>query len=543
MRRFCLFLFLLLSDPAWAQSAADGWITHPSAAGVRGPVVLHFRRALVLADAPKVLPVTVTADNRFILFVNGRRVASGPSTGTIAHWRTEQVDLAPYLHPGANMIAAVVWDFVRQSPSARQGGALPAAGALPPQVAPIAQQSVALGFRLTGGGIATSEPGWRVKLDAGHTAVNGRAQVPRGRYYVASAPEVIDAAKADWDWAGPEEKGEGWQNAVPAPEAASRHLVEDKLPQQSFVTAPAGQVVRSDLEGAKAFLDRPLIVPANTHAHILIRRDTMISAYPELEVSGGQGASIKLTYTEALYDAENKKADRDLVDDRRALGIFDTFMPDGARRRFMPLWWRTWRYAELDVQTGNAPLTLEAFHVYETGYPFKQVAHFTSSDPELNRIWDVGWRTAQVDAHETYMDSAYWEQLQYTGDTRLQMLISYAVSGDPRLAEQAIDAFAESDAEGGLEQGAYPSRSDNVIATFSLAWVGMLSDWSMQQPDDAVIRRHLPRMRTILKWFARPGCGPMGSSARTRNGISSTGSKAAMTANSFPPMERMAAPV
>jgi hypothetical protein len=183
------------------------------------------------------------------------------------------------------------------------------------------------------------------------------------------------------------------------------------------------------------------------------------------------------------------------------LGIFDTFIADGARRAFMPLWWRTWRYAELDIQTGAAPLTLESLHVYETGFPFRQVAHFESSDPQLNRIWQVGWRTAQVDAHETYMDSAYWEQLQYTGDTRLQMLISYAVTGDPRLAEQAIDAFAESQADGGLEQGAYPSRSDNVIATFSLLWVGMLSDWSMQQPDRSVIVRNLPRMRTILKWF------------------------------------------
>ena len=196
-----------------------------------------------------------------------------------------------------------------------------------------------------------------------------------------------------------------------------------------------------------------------------------------------------------------KKGDRDLVGDRQALGIFDTFIADGARRSFMPLWWRTWRYAELEIQTGKAPLALEALRVYETGYPFRQVAHFTSSDPELNRIWEVGWRTAQVDAHETYMDSAYWEQLQYTGDTRLQMLISYAVSGDPRLAVQAIDAFAESNADGGLEQGAYPSRSDNVIATFSLAWIGMLSDWSMEQPDTALIVRHLPRMRTILNWF------------------------------------------
>jgi alpha-L-rhamnosidase len=502
MRFFCLAVSLALSSPVLAARAdSDGWISHRAAATLSQPVVLHFRRTFDLANVPLAMPVTVTADNRFILFANGKRIASGPSTGTITRWRTESVDLATYLKRGPNVIAAVVWDFVRKPPEAPTNGPLPGASSLPPQVAPIAQQSAGLGFRLIGGSLSTSAPGWRVKIDNGHSAVNGRAQVPRGRYYVASAPEVIDAARADWDWAGPKETDTGWEDAVPAPQVVVRGLIPDPLPQQSFSLAAAGSVVRSDLAGAEGFPARPIAIPANSHVHILLRRDAMISAYPELDVSGGAGSLIKLTYAEALYDAGLKKGDRDLVEDRKALGIFDTFIADGARRSFMPLWWRTWRYAELDVQAGATPLTLEALRVYETGYPFRQVAHFTSSDPVLNRIWDVGWRTAQVDAHETYMDSAYWEQLQYTGDTRLQMQISYAVSGDSRLAEQAIDAFAESSADGGLEQGAYPSRSDNVIATFSLAWIGMLSDWSMEQPDTSLIVRHLPRMRTILNWF------------------------------------------
>ena len=502
MKRILLAAALLFSCPALAAPAGnDGWITHPAAAGIDRPIVLHFRRVFDLAQVSNAMPVTVTADNRFILFINGHRAASGPSMGTIAHWRTSTIDLAPYLRPGRNIIAAAVWDFVRKKQLSPGTAGAPAASALPAtEVAPIAQQSVALGFRVTGGALATSEPGWRVKIDEGHLAGSGRQQVPRRRYYVASAPETIDAAKVDWDWAGDAETGAGWTDAVPAPDAAARTLVADRLLPQSFTPAAPGMAVRSDID-ANTFPTQAITVPANTHAHILLRRDAVISAYPELTVSGGAGATIKLTYTEALYDADGKKGDRDLVGDRRALGIFDTFVADGARRSFAPLWWRTWRYAELDIQTGTAPLTLETFKVYETGYPFHQAAHFTSSDAALNRIWDIGWRTAQVDAHETYMDSAYWEQLQYTGDTRLQMLISYAVSGDPRLGEQAIDAFAESDADGGLEQGAYPSRSDNVIATFSLAWIGMLSDWSMRQPDPAPIARHLPRMRAILTWF------------------------------------------
>ncbi|HSS14424.1 MAG TPA: hypothetical protein VLL04_11045, partial [Rhizomicrobium sp.] len=184
MRFFYVAIALFVSGPALAQPA-DGWITHQDAAAAGPSVVLHFRRALDLKKAPKTMPVTVTADNRFVLFVNGRRIASGPSTGTIAHWRSESLDLARYLKRGPNVVAAVVWDFVRKVPEAPAGGPLPAASALPPQIAPIAQQSAGLGFRLAGGAIATGRPGWREKIDPGHTAVNGRVQVPRGRYYVA----------------------------------------------------------------------------------------------------------------------------------------------------------------------------------------------------------------------------------------------------------------------------------------------------------------------------------------------------------------------
>jgi alpha-L-rhamnosidase len=465
--------------------AADGWITHPGA--LTSPVVLHFRRLLPLERVPRSLPATVTADNRFVLYVNGIRAASGPSTATHASWRFSTLDLASYLKPGDNVIAAVVWNFG--------------------EAAPLAQMSVATGFRMTGAGVATGETGWRVAIDAGRTAVLGRRQID-WTYYVASAPEVIDAAKADWDWMTRGETGTQWLDAVAAP-AAQRALVEDPLPPQLFRPAPAGEVVRSSLPAGKDFPARAVRVPAHGNAKLLLRRDAMISGYPALQVSGGKGATIRLEYGEALYDQDRKKGDRDLVGDREVIGFFDTFIADGEERTFAPLWWRTFRFIEIEVSTADEPLLLVGLRVDETGYPFEPVALFQSSDAELDRIWQVGWRTLRVDAHETFMDSSYWEQLQYTGDTRLEMLITYAVSGDPRLARQAIEAFASSDVDGGLMQGAFPSRGNNVIATFSFAWVGMLADWALEQPDTALIRRHLPRVRKILQWF-EPRLNPQG---------------------------------
>jgi len=502
-------LALLLPAELSAQRpSADGWISHAEAAPEVKPIVLHFRRVLELERKPRRFDVRVTADNRFILFVNGARVAAGPSSGDRDHWREEALDLSDWLRRGRNVIAAVVWDGVqplRLPPNATPKQIDGARGAaLFTDTAPLFQQTVAIGFRLVGEGraapISTGRRGWRVQRDAGRGFANGWSQVKRW-YYVAGNPETIDARNSDFDWAGAAESGGGWQDAVPAPDAARRTLVADKLPPQQYALAPTGHVVRTDLAGGAAFPERPVTVPANTSATLLIQRDAMISAYPELQVSGGKDAAIKLTWSEALYDGRFAKADRDLIEDRKPVGIWDRFIADGRRRSFATLWWRTWRYAEIHVETKDEPLTLERLRVHATGFPFRTIGRFESDDPTLRQIFDVGWRTARLDAHETYMDTPFWEQLQYAGDTRLQMLISYAVAGDPRLAEQAIDAFAASDVEGGLMEAAYPTRGHNVIAPFALLWVAMLDDWRMYQPDPAPILRNLPRMRKVLDWF------------------------------------------
>src|SRR5208337_393503 len=129
----------------------------------------------------------------------------------------------------------------------------------------------------------------------------------------------------------------------------------------------------------------------------------------------------------------------------------------GAVRSFMPLWWRTWRFLDLKIQTAADPLQLDSAHTFFTGFPFVERGSFQSSDPELARIREISWRTARVDAHETYMDTAYWEQLQYTGDTRIQALISYTVAGDDRLARQALQAFDDSRFPEGITRSRYPS--------------------------------------------------------------------------------------
>jgi hypothetical protein len=136
-----------------------------------------------------------------------------------------------------------------------------------------------------------------------------------------------------------------------------------------------------------------------------------------------------------------------------------------------------------------------------TAYPFVERAYFSSDDASLRAIWDVGWRTARLDAHDTYMDTPYWERLQYGGDTRIQALISYAVAGDDRLARQAIQAFNDSRIPDGLTQSRYPSSLVQMIPTFSLLWIGMVHDFWLYRGDPDFVRAQLAGTQAVLGWY------------------------------------------
>jgi hypothetical protein len=517
-----LFALLLaaLALPAQNAPTADpphrewraSWITHPSIP-LREPVVLHFRRTLELASVPPSYPVRVSADSRFVLYVNGHRVGDGPARGDLAHWRYERFDLAPLLKAGPNLITATVWNFG--------------------VYAPLAQISDRTAFLLeseASGAASVSTPeGWLVEVEQGERPV---PRVANGfwEYMAAGWGEEIDGSKYDWSWNDPGAAGASWvpaaspiresiyDNANKAHSAGDSDspnawaLVPDTLPAMENKDTELGKVVLySDTEASYergrnlfVFPTQPIGLLGNRHYRLLLDRKTLTTAYPRLTVSGGKGAKIRLTYSEALYDKDQKKGDRDDIGNRKALGLCDSFLPDGGQHRvFEPLWWRTWRYLDLDIETGSDPLTLESLTASFTAYPFEQRASFHSSDADLDQINEISWRTARLDAHETYMDTPYYEQLQYIGDTRIQALISYAVAGDDRLARQAITAFDQSRTSDGLTMSRYPSSQPQIIPPFSLLWIGMVHDYWMYRPDPEPARAALPGTRAVLAWFAQ----------------------------------------
>lgn len=506
MKNILFIGILLITQFAVAQSNSNlnrwqanyweaKWIAHPTAPA-RAYGVYHFRKSVDLTQKPDRFVVHVSADNRYRLFVNGNPVALGPARSDLQNWYYETIDLAPFLQAGRNTIAAQVWNM---------GEGIP-----------YSQMSFQTGFILQGDGetekIANTDKSWKVFQNQAYSPVKNDIAKLR-TYIVAGDGDRVDAAQYPWGWEQPGYTDQGWADAKPLWFPAKPRglgtdgnwqlvprpipMMEDGLVRLNSVRRTEnGKMTAEFLQGKG-----PVTISANTKAVFLLDQGYLTNAYPELTVSRGKGATITVGYAEALMDAKRQKGNRNDIDGRSLIGFEDQFLGDGGSgRKFRPLWFRTYRYLQLTIETKDEPLQLDDLIGRYTGYPFEQKAKFSSNDASLSDIWNVGWRTARLCAGETYYDCPYYEQLQYTGDTRIQAMISLYVTGDDQLMRKAITDYDHSRFSDGLTQSRYPSADFQVIPTFSLFWVCMVYDYWMHRQDDAFIKRMLPGMESVLAW-------------------------------------------
>ncbi len=502
-RLFFLLLFPLVASAQQGPVNPDllrnywtaKWIVHPTAPATQFGV-FHFRKTLDLTEKPARFVVHVSADHRYRLFVNGRPVSRGPARSDTWHWNYESLDIADFLQKGKNILAAVVWN----------GG----------ENAPYAQMTFQTGFILQGDGPAeaavNTDASWRVWQNSAYASEP--LDMARLRtYIVVGDGERVDGNRYPWGWEEPGFDDADWPKARTLWFAAKPRglgsdgnwmLVPREIPPLEERPERLTSVRRTENTAATDDFLRgqgPVVIPAGTRASLLLDQGYLTNAYPQLLLSGGKNATVTLTCAEALIDEKREKGNRNTVDGKTILGKQDVFTADGgAGRLFSTLTFRTWRYVQLDIQTRDEPLTVGDFYGIFTGYPFGEKAVFRSNDPGLKGLWDVGWRTARLCAQETYVDCPYYEQLQYTGDTRIQALISLYVSGDDRLMRKAIRDYDHSRIADGLTQSRYPCRDMQIIPTFSLFWVSMVHDYWMHRRDSAFVRSCLPGIIQVLQW-------------------------------------------
>jgi alpha-L-rhamnosidase len=83
----------------WIWSAGDPALRN---------ILVQFRRTLTLEAGPAEARLHISADSRYLLYVNGVRIGYGPPRNYHFHYEYDTYDLTPHLAPGVNVIAVGV---------------------------------------------------------------------------------------------------------------------------------------------------------------------------------------------------------------------------------------------------------------------------------------------------------------------------------------------------------------------------------------------------------------------------------------------------
>lgn len=429
----------------------------PQERAVEPPFFAVFRNRFT-TTAPAQLRFTYSADERAGFFCDGEAIADGPPRGTVQRWFSAVVDLP--LEPGEHVLTARLFAF---------GPALTARG----------QMSIA--------------PGLFVQDESGLLSPDWDYQVCMGCSFSSS--------KTDWgsyahlltdeafNWNALEGKGGEWKPVA---------RFEDNRPLEP---SPLPPMCREELRNYR-------------QCGPYFFFDDYVCVYGEYVFSGT--GEVRLRWAEPGCDSDTPPPGfADLAKPGDPYPCFsgpgDRFRLTGGRVRWCDYWWHAGRTLETTLY-GN--VKLESARFFRTGYPWKLRRTLSiPGDERLSRLLRHSWNTLQACTFETLMDCPYYEQLQYISDSRFDLLSLYELSGDIRLAENALRQFAEGQYSSGMLPCRYPTREHAQyhatpgelyqlhIPSFTSFYIQLLHDFARLRRNDALVCELLPVARRAADYL------------------------------------------
>ncbi|MBS4194879.1 alpha-L-rhamnosidase-related protein [Lederbergia citri] len=477
--------------------------------------IVYFRRTFHVENNDCQLVVNVSADSRYRLFLNGQSICVGPLKGDNYSHYYETVNLSAYLNVGKNVLAVKVVHYSSNSshPSPESIWHSPNGGFL-----------LEGSLKTSKGEIVETlhtDNKWKCFKDI---AIHYEAESWISSTWLGGV-ERVNGVDLPHGWEKIDYDDSNWSEAVPFLDPQLDHglltpwqltsrsvpfLYEDEKLFLRIMRTEGDAISKKDFTNK----DHSLFIDRNSRFIVELDAGELTTGYLNIKVSGGKGAKLSILSSEC-YEKEDPETGRrikrvrdDFSKGSKLLGDSDIYIVSGSGTKerqevYEPFWWRTFRFVKLEIEAGDQPITIHSFSYRETGYPLDVKADFQSSDPSLTPLWDVSVRTLKRCMHETYEDCPYYEQLQYAMDTRLQILFTYAISGDDRLARKAIFDFHSSLLPSGMLQSRYPSVLPQVIPGFSIYWILMLHDHYMYFGDVDLVKRYRPTMDAVLDWFER----------------------------------------
>ena len=413
------------------------WINHPI--NDERDRRMRFRKTFDLPAVPEKFEALISADSRYNLYVNGQFVHHGPGRNTPPVCGFDRIDLASYLHAGKNLIAIQAYQFGDSNYSYAY---FRAAGVI---------------FYAPG---VKSDESWKISEDPGYI----RAVAKGSRQYAFQ--EFYDCRLSDRSWLEADFDDSAWESTPGrAAGAMPWHTFEERdIPLlTSGMIYPEKIVAVSGHEPDKDWRNiESVILPYH--------RET-----PDYQLPGAVDEPTCFVYDfgrevvgmlHFIFEAEDAM-------DFLVCEMLDGLTPritepgelhtayggrlypakDRVNEHELTLPWGM-RYLVL-FNRGKGKFKCEV-SLRECRYPLDVAAEFHSSDPLLQKIWDMCLSTQKSCMADTYIDCPTREYAQWWGDALVQSQNTFALADDPRLLRRGLRVMARQTTPEGLTYGVSP---------------------------------------------------------------------------------------
>jgi alpha-L-rhamnosidase len=476
-----------------------------------------FRRTFDLETVPAQAPARMTADSRYVLWVNGQEVGRGPARSQPYRQRYDSYDLAPYLSTGPNVIAILVtyygipMSFWQPAPAGSNTDA-------------------ALVFEAQIGDEALiSDESWRVQRSAAWSLMVGSAGgegVP---------VEIVDARHFPVQWRDSDFDDSDWRQAPSLPAIHPASFGETRPPTYPFGrllprgisplvgdrVAPARVLDSSTRNAPDWTSDHP--VPRVTQVlleevistqaselpvtcdlaagqvyHLSVDFGRIVAGFVELDLEAPAGTVVEMHYREKVFRPELAWKGEDPETGARYLAA-------GNDDRFTGLELNGLRYVHLVIHADQpVSVTLKRLEVREYLYPRTGRAYFRSDDSGLDALYRAGIRTVQLNSLDSYTDCPTREQRAWVGDAVVHQMVDLATNEDWGLARNYLDLSDSPRPDGILPMvvaSDIEASGGLTIPDWSLSWIHGLHIQYWHDGDLEAIRRHLPTAERVLRWY------------------------------------------
>ncbi len=488
----------------------------------------YFRRNVALVAEPRRAMVRISADARYTLFVNGRRVHQGPARSFPEHQSYDTIDLSQFLEVGPNVVCAVVHQFgvptffsqYRDISGFLLEGKIEMEGESIDLHTPAgwlcrealgwrkdaARLSVQMGFQehfdadadparwMELDYAATAEDGWAESWVAGPAGCHPWLDMePRGIPILVDRIENFTAVTAQF-------KGENGRGYKIAPDVYHFPQQEPRKKEKNLLEKPQAMLV-DDAEVT-------LVAPPNDAEFIMAVLDlgTYRTGHIMLDIADAAGDEI----IDVLFTEDLDKNDAPLLHNSPTnTGTCEEATAFRYRCRAGAQRWESFqyigvRYATLVFRNIRQPLKMRYVGLRQIQSGVQEIGSFECSDDRLNQIWRVAKQTQLNCLFDAFVDCPAREQAQWWGDAHVQALVTQYAFGDSSLLERGIRQMAQSQSVDGTLHAHPPADiPGHRLPDFMMTWVSSLWEHYFHTGRTDVVKDCLPAMHRLFDFFNR----------------------------------------